>query len=120
MATFKRFEDIQVWQKARVLTKRIYEISGQGQLARDFELRGQIRRAAISIMANIVEGQGRRTDKDFAHFLNMSLGSVAESKSHFYIAFDLGYVQESEFEEIYANLDEVGKMLFALSSHLRA
>jgi len=64
-------------------------MSGTGNFSKDFELRSQIRRSAVSIMANIAEGQGRRTDKDFANFLNMSLGSVAESKSHIYLALDL-------------------------------
>jgi len=70
-------------------------------------------------MANIAEGQGRRTDRDFAHFLNISLGSVAETKSHMYLAMDLGYVSEAEFHEIYGKRDEIGKMVFSLMSHLR-
>jgi len=59
-------------------------------------------------MANIAEGQGRRTDKDFAQFLNISLGSIAETKSHLYIAFDLDYISEELFDNIYKSLDEVG------------
>jgi four helix bundle protein len=70
-------------------------------------------------MANIAEGQGRRTDKDFANFLNMSLGSIAETKSHIYLAVDLGYLDEANFKDMYEKLDELGKMVFALSSHLR-
>jgi len=92
MATFKRFEDIQAWQKARTIVKVIYLLSREGAFGRDFDLRSQIRRSATSIMANVAEGQGRRTDKDFAQFLNISLGSVAETKSHLYIALDLGYI----------------------------
>ena len=92
MPTFRRFEDIQAWQKARLLVKEIYLISGTNDFGKDFELRRQLGRSAVSIMANIAEGQGRRTDKDFANFLNMSLGSVAESKSHIYLALDLGYI----------------------------
>lgn len=119
MATFKRFEDIQAWQKARALTKIVYLTSYSGEFGKDFDLRRQIRRSCMSIMANIAEGQGRRTDKDFAHFLNMSLGSVAETKSHIYLAYDLGYIEQSQFDEIYEKLDEVGRMVFSLSAHLR-
>ncbi len=70
-------------------------------------------------MANIAEGQGRRSDREFANFLNIALGSVAETKSHLYIASDLGYVSHPAFEETFVILDEVGKMLFSLSKHLR-
>lgn len=100
-------------------TKEVYLISGADDFGKDFELRAQIRRSCVSIMANIAEGQGRRTDKDFAHFLNMSLGSVAETKYHIYLALDLGYLTESRFKKIYESIDEVGKMVFALSAHLR-
>lgn len=119
MATFRRFEDIQAWQKARVIAKEVYIASGKGEFGKDFDLRSQIRRSVGSIMANIAEGQGRRTNKDFANFLNISLGSVAETKSHFYLALDLNYVDKSVFDEIYEKLDEVGRMIFALSNHLR-
>lgn len=71
-------------------------------------------------MSNIAEGQGRRTDRDFAHFLNIALGSVAETKSHMYLAMDLGYISEHYFSDIYEKLDELGKMIFGLISHLRA
>ena len=70
-------------------------------------------------MANIAEGQGRRTDRDFAQFLNIALGSLAESKSHMYLAVDLGYVNETTFNDIYGKLDEVGRMVYSLISHLR-
>lgn len=119
MATFRRFEDIQAWQKSRRLAVEIYVSSGRGGFGKDLDLRSQIRRSTISIMANIAEGQGRRTNRDFANFLNMSIGSVAETKSHLYLALDLEYVSSTEFEDLYGQLDEIGKMLFALSNHLR-
>lgn len=100
MATFKRFEDIKAWQKARVLNKMIYKITGEGMFSRDFDLRSQLRRSSVSIMANIAEGQGRRTDRDFANFLNITLGSIAETKSHLYVALDLDYVQKEKFDEL--------------------
>lgn len=119
MATFRRFEDIQAWQRSREVAAEIYKISSTEHFGRDFDLRSQIRRSSVSIMANIAEGQGRRTDKDFAHFLNISLGSVVGTKSHLYLALDLGYVDKENFELIYAKIDEIGRMIFGLSSHLR-
>jgi four helix bundle protein len=89
MAGFKRFEDILAWQKARQTTKLVYEFTAEGNFAKDFGLRDQIRRSSVSIMANIAEGYGRRSDKEFSNFLNIAHGSVAETQSHLYIAFDL-------------------------------
>ncbi len=119
MATFTRFEDINAWQKARNLTKEVYVITQNGAFSRDYDLRNQIRRSTISISANIAEGQGRRTDKEFANFLNISLGSIAETKSHLYLALDLDYIDRKIFDEIYEKLDEVGRMTYGLCSHLR-
>jgi four helix bundle protein len=119
MASFKRLEDIQAWQKARITSKQIYAESSEGDFGRDFELRSQIRRSAVSIMSNIADGQGRRTDRDFANFLNIALGSTAETKSHLYLSLDLGYIAQDFFDEVYSKLDEVGRMVFSLSTHLR-
>jgi four helix bundle protein len=117
--SFNTFEEIKAWQKARQLTQLIYRHSAASAFERDFGLKDQIRRSSVSIMANIAEGQGRRSDREFANFLNIALGSVAETKSHLYIASDLGYVSHPAFEETFVILDEVGKMLFSLSKHLR-
>ena len=65
MATFKRFEDILAWQKAREVTELVYQLSNQGLFAKDYGLRDQIRRSSMSMMANIAEGYGRRSDKSF-------------------------------------------------------
>ncbi len=91
MAAFQRFEDIKAWQKARELTKEIYLATSDSSFSRDFGLRDQIRRASVSIIANIAEGYGRKTNKDFAHFLVIAHGSAAETQSHLYIALDLNY-----------------------------
>jgi four helix bundle protein len=76
MSTFKRFEEIQAWQKAREVTQMVYLISNNEKFAKDFSLRDQIKRASVSIMANIAEGHGRRTSTEFANFLNIARGSV--------------------------------------------
>ena len=119
MATFKRFEEIQAWQKARLATKRVYQISKTGEFAKDFGLCNQIRRASVSVMANIAEGNGRRTNLDFASFLVQSHGSAAEVQSHLYVALDLGYLNRKDFDEIYDLFDEISRMAMALAQHLR-
>ncbi len=118
MATINRFEDIQAWQKAREITKTVYRITNNENFIKDFGLKDQIRRSSVSIMANIAEGFARRSDKDFAHFLNISRSSAAEVQSHLYVAVDLNYISQSEFTEIYRHLEEVSKMIFGLVKHL--
>lgn len=119
MPTFRKIEDIQAWQKAREVTKIIYKLTGNGMFAKDFGLRNQIQRASVSIMANIAEGFGRRSDKEFANFLNMVHGSVSETQSHLYVALDLRYINEASFTKVYELLDKVSRMTLALAQHLR-
>jgi four helix bundle protein len=98
----------------------IYQVTAGGEFAKDYGLRDQIRRASVSIMANIAEGFGRRSDKEFANFLNMAHGSVSEVQSHLYVALDLTYVERAEFDAMYSLLDEVSRMTLALAQRLRA
>ena len=74
MATFKTFEEIEAWKKARELTKRVYAVSGSGAFAKDFSLKDQIRRASVSIMSNIAEGYDRSGTGEFVQFLANSKG----------------------------------------------
>lgn len=119
MATFKRFEDILAWQKARETTKLVYQVTNENPFSKDFGLRDQIRRASVSVMANIAEGFGRRSDKEFANFLNFAHGSAAECQSHLYVALDLEYLSQAVFEIMYASFDECSRMIIGLSHHLR-
>jgi len=119
MATFKRFEDIKAWQKARKATQTVYEVTADVRFSRDFGLRDQTRCASVSIMANIAEGFGRHSDKEFANFLNMAHASVSEVQSHLYVALDLRYVSTTMFESLYLLLDEISRMTLTLAAHLR-
>jgi four helix bundle protein len=101
------------------VTGKIYLTSSQGELARDFGLREQMRRAAVSMMANIAEGHGRRTQTEFANFLNIARGSAVELQSHLYVALDLNYICQADFDDIYENLNEISKMTVSLAQYLR-
>jgi S23 ribosomal protein. len=81
MAGFRRFEDIKSWQKAREINREIYLATTNAEFSKDCDLRNQIRRASISIMANIAEGFGRRSDREFANFLNIAHASACEAQS---------------------------------------
>jgi len=120
MGAIARFEDIQAWQKAKVLVCKIYEVSSNGSLANDWALRDQLRRAAISIMSNIAEGFARRTSKEFANFLSMAHGSAAEVQSHLYVALELRYLSEHRFKELYQLAGEVSKMVQAFMAYLKS
>ena len=94
MPTVRRFEDLQAWQKARELVREIYTTSADGRLSKDFGLRDQVCRAAVSAMSNIAEGFARGSDKDFAHFLDIARGSSLEVQSLLYVALDVGYIDQ--------------------------
>jgi four helix bundle protein len=100
MAKAERFEDLVIWQDARCLRKEIYAVSNHGPFARDFEMRGQIRGAALSAMSNIAEGSERGSNKEFAQFLNIAKGSVGEVRSLLCGALDEGYLDQPRFDRL--------------------
>jgi four helix bundle protein len=119
MAKFSKFEEIQAWQTAHEVTLSIYRITTNNGFAKDFGLKDQIRRASVSIMANIAEGHGRRTNSEFANFLNLSRGSVAEVQSHLYVTRGLGYISQQDFDGLYGQLTEISRMTLSLAQYLR-
>ena len=119
MSRFESFEEIKAWQKAFEVTIEIYQLTAKNSFAKDFGLRDQIRRASVSTMANIAEGHGRRSNVEFANFLNMARGSAAEVQSHLHLALGLEYIERSKFDELYAKLTEVSRMTLALARYLR-
>jgi four helix bundle protein len=96
----ERFQDIEAWQEAKKLAVAIYGLTENKQFNKDFGLRGQIQRAGASVMANIAEGFGRKTNKDFMRFLYISRGSVFEVQSHLEIAKEISYISQKEFDEV--------------------
>src|SRR5437762_12110700 len=100
MATITRFEDIRGWIMARELVNRIYAASNVGLFARDFALKDQIRRAAISVMSNIAEGFERNGNKEFIQFLSLAKASCGEFRSQLYLVHDQKYISNSEYEEL--------------------
>ena len=98
MATVDNFEDLEVWQNARALTARIYKLTRNGEFSKDFGLRDQIRRAAISIVSNIAEGFGRKSNSQFIPFLEIASGSTSEVEAQLYVALDLEYITKEQFD----------------------
>lgn len=119
MSKIEKFEDIEAWKKARELVKRVYRVCGVESYKNDYNLVDQTKRASVSIMANIAEGFGRRTNKEFINFLGMAHGSVAELQSSLYIAFDQGYISSEQFRTLYNIADEVSKMIQGFANYLK-
>jgi len=120
MAIAKRFEDLGVWQEARELVRRVYEVTALSSFRRDMVLSDQMRKAALSVMANIAEGFERKTNRDFARFLVQARGSTSELQSHLYVALDQRYIDEACFSDLYAKCDRISRMLHRLITYLHA
>lgn len=120
MGEIERFEDIEAWKKARELTKIIYEVTAQGKLASDFSLRDQLRRASMSIMANIAEGFEREGNKEFRQFLAMAKGSVGEVKALLYVALDAGLTSSEQIDRLMALADEASRLVAGFLRYLKA
>ena len=114
MATFKTFEEINAWQNARVLVQEVYAMTRGGDFGRDYGLKDQIQRAAVSICSNIAEGFERRGNKEFINFLWIAKGSAAEVCSQLHNAKDIGYITDEQFQSIYDSAKKIGGMLFNL------
>jgi len=119
MPKIERFEDIDAWKKARELARNIYEITSQGNLARDFALKDQLRRASISILANIAEGFERDGNKEFKQFLAMAKGSVGEVKAQLYVALDARLIDQACFAQNMALADETARLLAGFLRYLK-
>src|SRR3990172_3616383 len=118
MPTITRFEEIEAWQTARQLTQRVYAMANEGLFARDFGLRDQMRRASVSIMSNISEGFESRTTPLFLDFLGRAKGSAGELRAQTYVAFDVGYFDQTQFEEIFDLVDKCSRQISRFITYL--
>jgi four helix bundle protein len=119
LAKIERFEEIEAWKAARLITKTVYDLSNQGGFSRDFALRDQIRRAAVSIMANIAEGFERGGDKEFLQFLSLAKASCAEVRSHLDVAMDQSYLDAKQLDELLEQAKGVSRMISGFMDYLR-
>jgi four helix bundle protein len=119
MGKIEQFEDIEAWKKAREFTRDIYQITGTNEFARDFGLRDQLRRAAISVMSNIAEGFERDGNKEFQQFLYLAKGSCGEIRAQLYIALDQGYIAHDDFVKLATKALEINRMLAGFITYLQ-
>ncbi|MDQ3685538.1 MAG: four helix bundle protein [Acidobacteriota bacterium] len=111
------FEELRVWQKGIELVKQVYVLTGEGEFKRDFGLRDQIRRAAVSIPTNIAEGFERASRKEYLLFLKIAKGSAGEVRSLLRVALEVGYLDESSYNQL---RDDVMALSRYLSNQIKA
>jgi four helix bundle protein len=119
MATAKSFEELDVWKNGKKFTVLIYKVTNSKTFSSDFSLRDQLRRASVSIISNIAEGFERNGNKEFIRFLKIAKGSAGEIRAQLYIAFELDYISNSEFKELYEEINLISKQLSSLITYLR-
>lgn len=110
----KGFKELVVWQRAKDLAVLIYQITDEGKISKNFNLRDQIRRSAVSIASNIAEGDERNTDKEAVRFFYIARGSLAELRTQIDIAFSVGLIKQEVFEKVENECIAIGKMLWRL------
>jgi four helix bundle protein len=113
------FEDLNVWKQARQLTQEIYRLTKTEKFLKDFGLRDQIRRAAISGMSNIAEGFERGGNQEFIQFLYVAKASCGEVRSQLYVALDQEYMTEHESEKLLQSFKRLSGMISNLITYLR-
>ncbi|HEY7681800.1 MAG TPA: four helix bundle protein [Gemmatimonadales bacterium] len=114
MAALVRFEDLKVWRRARDLAGRIYTMTASPPLTRDFGLKDQLRRAAVSVMSNIAEGFESNSNRSFFRYLRIAKSSLAELRSQLYVAADTGMISGATHYQILTRVEELSRMLGGL------
>ena len=119
MAHVEKFEDLGVWKLAKDVANKIYDITSLGEFSKDFVLRDQIRRAAVSIFSNIAEGFERNGNKEFINFLYIAKASCGEVRSQLIFAMDRKYISKTQYERIQKQLFTLSKQLAGFIKYLR-
>ncbi len=118
MATIQKFEDLEIWKKARMLSNKIYPLTFIKPISDDFRYKDQIRGSVGSIMDNIAEGFERGSKLEFINSLSIAKGEVGELKSQLHRGLDIQYLPKNLFSELYGLADELTKMITSLISYL--
>lgn len=118
MATIERFEDIKGWKKGRELCQLVYTVTKKAPFSRDYGLRDQMRRAAVSVISNIAEGFESQNDRTFIRYLYIARASSAEVRAQAYVALDQQYITQDTFNQIYALSSETSRLIAGFIAYL--
>ena len=120
LSTLKSYQDLEVWKKSMELAEMVYRVSGQFPPEERFGITSQVRRAAVSVAANIAEGAERHGSREFLNFLGIASGSLAETETFLMLSQRLGMAREEQVKPLLAQASEVGRMLNGLKRSLRS
>lgn len=115
----RKFQDLIVWQKAHQLVLEMYRVTRRFPAEERYGLVSQMRRAAVSVPANVVEGHHRTSKREFLNFIAIAEGSLEELKYYLWLAKDLGYLVTQTVDALYLGAEEIGRMLHGLKSHIK-
>jgi four helix bundle protein len=119
LATITKIEDLLIWQESRVLVKNIFSITSTAKFSKEFFLKDQIKRSAISVMSNVAEGYGRGGNKEFVQFLYIANGSLSELKSQLYISFDFNLITNDQLETYLKDVFKIENMIKAFARKIK-
>jgi four helix bundle protein len=117
--SIRSYQDLEVWKKSVRLVKTSYELMAHLPSNERYGLISQIQRCAVSVPANIAEGRGRSSKKEFLYFLKIATGSLAELETHFFVAIEIGYLTTQQCKEFFDSAAEIRKMLNGLMNSFR-
>ena len=120
MSTIKSFEELPIWKDTRKFTHKIYNLTNKFPKEENYGLTSQMTRAAVSVGSNIAEGFDRYSRKDFIKFLIIARGSISEIQNDLYIALDLKYIKQNDFQETYALTKDLGKQINGFIKYLKS
>ena len=112
------FKELKIWKEAKNFSLLIYKLTANFPISEIYGITSQIKRAVISIPSNIAEGAGRNTDKDFARFISIAIGSSYEVETQLIIASELNFIDNDKFIELNLKLTKIQKMLVNFQKHL--
>lgn len=115
-----RFEDIDAWKRSMELCQQIYGLAEDDSFSNDFRFKDQILASAVSIPSNIAEGFERLGDQELIRFLSIAKGSAGELRTQIHIAFNVGYIDEDQFEGLYSEVMEISRMILGLIKYLQS
>ena len=120
MATYKRFEDLPIWKEARSFSKKVFDVTKKVVFSREFRLCSQIRASSGSIMDNIAEGFERDGNGEFIQFLFIAKGSCGETRSQLYRAYDYGYIDQIDLDELVIQSENISKSISNFIEYLKS